>query len=233
MPSGTQVDKLIMDSLYKAIYAKVVALGYAIDLTPFDTGGPNEGDVVLYNSQLAAIKATKGFVVSVFSQSSARSKGAEFAPRIVLFQSRTLPGDIGAPAHVISIEDKTNAALYQEGFLVPKAMNIIVAAHLISANSTQHYLLNQIMGYVIGQRRYIPYWNIPDERFFIEQTSFSDLDDPLENVIEKAYFYTIPDVYLGEMDIQRSGMAPINQIDVKIQTEEDSGFDELEVNSEP
>lgn len=232
MPSGTQVDKLIMDSLYTAIQSYVFTLGYDVNMANFAPGGPNEGDIDAYNSQSQAIKDSKGFQVLTFSQSSARYKGGEFAPRIVLFQSRTLPGDIGAPVHVISTQDKNNAELYQEGFLVPQAMNMIIAIHLISANSTQHYLLNQIIAWVIGQRRYIPYNDTSGEKFFIFQSSFSDLDDPFENIIEKGYFYTVPDVYLGEMDVQRSAVHPINTIDVSIQTPDDPDFDQLEVTDE-
>jgi hypothetical protein len=215
MPIGLQVDKLIMDSIFQAIMDYTVELGYTVDTSAFPDD-PTKDDVLEYQSQIQAIKTIKGYDIKVFGESSARYKGRETAPRIVIFQSRVLPGDIGAPVHTIITQDADDASKYAQGFLPPQAQVIIAAIHLISANSTQLYLLNQILGKVIGQRRYLPFKS-GGGRFFIEQTSFGDLDDPIEQIMEKVYFFTIPDIYIGDIDIVRATITPIAEIKVKTQ----------------
>lgn len=190
-----KADQTILRSIYEAIRKEIVSNGYLPDA---DLYTDSLFDTEKYFQDRSAITQTKGFWIDLFSESSARNKGMKDSVRIVLFLSRVYDGEIGAPVNVITAQDAGAAKEFRLGLLPGKASNLIFAVHLLTSTSEQTFVLNAIISNALGQRNFIPvYDNLEGQPFYIEQTSFGDLDNPMENLQEKVYYYTVPDVFLG------------------------------------
>lgn len=210
-----QSDKAVVTSIFKHIQDEVIAHGYMPNPALY---GDTQTDAQNYYAARQTVKVTQGFEIEVFNNSSARRKAEKKSPRIVIYQSRTYAGEIGAPIHAILVNDTEVGGQFKSGFMPQMASSVVVAIHLISAVSNQFSILNSILGNVIGQRQYLPLYDIDqnvylEKRFLAEQTSFNDADDPLEGVFEKIFFYTVPDVYLSPMSNVRV-VKPITQINL-------------------
>lgn len=214
-------DQRIIRSIYLNVRKHIIEHGYYPDTSVYtDLKDPLQ--VADFNNKIKGIISTKGFYIDVYSESSARNKGKKEAPRIVMFLSRVYEGEIGAPPNMI-MADPINLGNYRSGALPGRASNIVLAVHLISSNSEQHFKLNSIISNVLGQRAYIELYDAAADElpFYVYQTSFADLDDPTENITEKVYFYTVPDVYLGDITVHRDNIKPIKEIRVDIEPTKD------------
>ncbi len=221
----------VVNSLFKHIQKEVIVRGYMPDI---NTYGDSEAEAIRYNQDVLTIQADKGFDVKVFNQSSARRKAEKKSTRIVMYVSRIYDGEIAAPIHAIIANDKTVGGNFKSGFLPTKASSLVIAIHLISDTDRRFYALKSIIGVVLAQRAYVTYWNsdtdlfYPDRFFLAEQTSYNDLNDALEGVFEKVFYYTVPDIYQSDMQTITE-ISPIKQI--KIQTTLETDF--IDVQSEP
>lgn len=210
-------DARVVDSIFKHIQKVTINSGYMPDV---DTFGDTELDANNYQVALDAIQADKGFYIEVFNQSSARRKAAKKTKRIVIYLSRVYDGEIAAPIHAIIDNDKTEGGKFKSGFLPTKSAMLVIAIHLISAVENEFYTLNAIIARTLSQRAYLTYWDkptntfIPDQWFICEQTSYNDLDDALEGVFEKVFYYTVSDIYLNEL-MNVVEVAPIKSITVQ------------------
>lgn len=102
---------------------------------------------------------------------------------------------------------------------------LVVSVWLISHNSDQTYILNGIKDNVLGEKNYIYLYDSPIQPFYVYRSGSSqNHDDPTENVRERAYLYTVPDLFLGDNRVIRDNIAPIKQITVEIENPEDKGF---------
>lgn len=220
-----QWDTVIVSSIYKNIQNEVIAQGYMPDVNTF---GTTQAEAVRYLASRQTVIGSLGFEIEVFNDSSARRKAKKQSPRIVIYLSKTYPGDIGAPTHsIISNDVNISGPKFTAGIMPQQATNLSIAIHLISSVSKQKSILSSILANSIGQRKYLPYWDLVDNvsidrpPFLAEQISCIDADYPVEGVFEKIYNYTVPDIYL-------SGMAntyPVSEIKyIQIQAEAEEPF---------
>lgn len=218
-------DQTILRSIFHAIREVVVGEGYLPDEKLY-TDSPQ--DTAQWFIDKNTVKTTKGFFIDVFSESSARNKRMKDSVRIVLFLSRVYDGEIGAPARIISTQNVGAAKKYKAGFGPSKAANLIFAVHLIGSTSQQSYVLNAIISNALGTRSFIKRYDNPTELIFINQTSFGDLDNPMENLFEKVYYYTVPDIFLG--DIRDGGdISEIKEITVEEEDRDNNHLDTIKV----
>lgn len=214
-------DARVVDSIFKHIQKTTIDQGYMPDV---DTFGDTELEAQRYALAIEAVQLDKGFHIEVFNQSSARRKAAKKTARFVVYLSRVYDGEIGAGVEAIMSNDVNEAGKYESGFLPTKTSSLVIAIHLITSVSQQFYVLNSILGRSIAQRRYLNYYDkatntyLADKRFLAEQTSYNDLDDALEGVFEKVFYYTVPDIYLDNKQVTKE-VTPINQITVITQDE--------------
>lgn len=221
-----QTDQIIARSIYHALREHVVEHGYLPDE---DDYGDSASEAARWNQDVALIDATKGFHIDMFSESSARHKGMKNTPRIIIFLSNQFDGDIGAPPAGVLGRSITDPTKYRYGGLPSKSTSLVFAIHLMSINSKQSSILNSILANVLGNRAFIKYYNnlYPTQRLLCVQTSFADLDNAQENILEKAYFYRVPDVFLGAEKIIREDVSPIKEITLeqRANLDEDSPID--------
>lgn len=212
-----QTDQIVIRSIAHAIRNHVIEHGYYPNVNDF---GDTPTDVALFKGQLDLIQRNKGFYVEVFSESSARNKGTKVAPRIVVDLDRTYVGEIGAPPNQLF---KTSSNRWRSGSLPGRAANISIAVYLISHNSKQHYVINSIKDNVLGQRGFIPIYNDPNAKpFYVYQTGFYNNSDPAENITDLSYIYIAPDIFLGDNQIHRDDIKPIQEINVDIDPTQDN-----------
>lgn len=204
----SKVDQRVLRSIYKALRAEVVLHGYIPDEDNF-----TNTQVAEYNQARENIINTMGFCIDLFSQSSDRYKGLKNQPRIVLLLSRAYNGELGLSPQYVSNGGRVDKVLGDN-----LTANMIIAVHLISVTSFQHTVLNSIFSNVLGQRKYIKYYDEqPGERpFFIYNSNFSDLDDPINNIMEKVYFQTVPDANMAAIEPIQPSLARLKEIDVEI-----------------
>ena len=200
-------------SVFHAIRKRVVELGYLPDIDLYGEGTP---EFMRYEADQQIIQNTKGFFIEVFGVGSPRSRYEKKAPRIVINISKVYEGDLGAPPGAIHIRQTIEGvSSYRQGILPSQSSNIILSVHLLSKKSNEEILLNSILSDVIGQRGYLDFNDEPGRKFFIKQNTFNDLDDPIENFIEKAYTYLIPDVYEADIKITNANVSPIKEITIE------------------
>lgn len=210
MTTQTKVQR----SIFHALRKKVVELGYSPNI---DLYGNTPADKIAFDAASLAIRNIKGFVVELYSESSARSKYAKDNPRIVVSVSRVYNGDVGAPPGLIHIPQTINGVLsYKSGILPSQSSNIVFSIYLLSKKTKEEILLNDVLSKVLGTRKYIPYYDNPTEHFFIQQTTFNDLDDTIENIMEKAYTYTVSDIYIADTEIITPVVAAISEITLEV-----------------
>jgi hypothetical protein len=205
-------DRILARSVYHILRKHVVAHGYLPDEKLYmDT------EVDRWNADIAQIDATKGFHIEMFNESSARHKGMKDNPRIIIFLSNIFDGEIGAPPEGILGPSTIDPTKFRSGYLPGQSAHLVFAIHLMSINSQQSSVLNSILSNVLGERRFIPYYDDPLQlpKIFIRRTSFSDLDNAMENILEKAYYYQISDVFLGAETITNDNVSPIKEIIVE------------------
>lgn len=213
MSNLTKTDQELIRSVYHALRNCVVNSGYYPNVDNYDD---SPEDFNRFKDDLQEIKDQKGFYIEVFSESSARFKGAKEAPRLVVCLGRSYPGTIGSnPNAVTRIAGSQN---FQVTALPSQATNIQIEVYLIAATSEQHYTLNAIKDEVLGERSFVPKYNdLEGTPFLVYQTGFYDLDDPAEGVIEKGYIYTAPDVFRGPTKVITDNIKPI--VDIKVDIE--------------
>jgi hypothetical protein len=221
------VDQIILRTLYTAFKEQIVAHGYAVDEDLY-TDSP--ADIARWNADIAEIDRVKGWHIDLYSESSARHKGMKKHPKIILFLNRVFDGDIGSP-QTNTVPDPDNPGKFIQQMIPGKSSNLIFAIHLQSVTSQQGFILNAILSNTIGQRKNFEFWggNFPGRRFWAIQTSFGDLDNSQENIIEKAYFYTVPDIFLGSPVTIRENISPIKQITVETSDREGKEIDYLQI----
>lgn len=215
-------DQKIVRSIFHALRNYAIELGYYPNMSDYPNLKTPEA-IAAYKARLNNIRNTKGFYIDFFSESSARNKGEKIAPMIVVSLDRSFNGDIGAPPEMIMAGEIEGT--FRNGTMPGRAANLIIAVYLISHNSTQTYVLNGIKDNILSERGYIPFYDDPTlDPIYAYRTGYYNLDDPTENITERAYLYTVPDVYLGATKINRDNIQPIIEIKTEIESPQDPGF---------
>ena len=220
-PIQTRVQR----SIYHALRKEVVRLGYLPDIELYPETNQGNEDFRLAKEVIAT---TKGYFIDLFGHSSARAKFDKKCPRIVVFMSRIYEGDIGASPAKIWAKDPENNK-YKSGQVPAQASNLIFAIHILSNKTSQDVLLNRIVSNVLGQKGFVKYYDEPESDFFIFNSSYNDLEDSQENIIERAYYYTVKDIFMGEVKTDDIELTPIERIDLTIKTNENDNGETITI----
>lgn len=205
--------QVVARSIYEVIRNLLVREGYWPD-----EGSPNYPDtptgLANWQAALQNIHTTRGFIIEPFGVSTAEPKGAKKVPRIVILQKRNLPGNIGNPPNPEMAPDpNSNGRVW--AIAPPLSKFIHFEVHLIANTAEQIWILEAILEEAFAARAFVPYYNQPDETFFIRQQSFYDIPDPIEGVSQKVYSYEVTDMYLSPSRIIQSAVVPIKEITVE------------------
>lgn len=227
MAIGDPLQDRLQTTVFEVLRKGVVALNYSPDiyLYPDTKAGDDQ-----FLADRKAINNTKGFYIELFNQSSARNKYEKKAPRIVVFTYRIYGGDIGLPPG--NIYEKTNEGTFKVTNSPSLSSNVVIAIHLISNRTDQDLVLNKILINALDTRKWLELYDQPGKRFYIEQTSYVDAEDPIENILERIYMYTIRDVVLADDRVVGTEVKPISNITVDIENKPDD-TDQLVVENTP
>lgn len=173
--------------------------------------------IAYYNSAMNQVIASKGFAVEVFGVGQPRAKYQKKVPRIVLIPNQSLPGALGGnndPIYIPVGIDPLSPDSYTAHVTPPQTVDLTIDAHLVSSTAEQARVLHGILALAMPKRGYLPLYNNPEVRFFIEAFSYRNIPNPGDNIVEDVYMYKASDMYETENEIIAEGIVPITQINV-------------------
>lgn len=215
MPSNlTTIWETIDRSVYEVLRLLLVTEGYLPDITNF----PNTPTgVIAYEAEVANIAATKGFSIGLFGASSSYKKYEKVTPRIVYIPKRVSTGDIGG-GNVIRWEKLGGEYLGRKS--PTQTSNLQFEISLVAKDIRQLRVLLAVIGQVLSQRGYIPFYDNLESEFFIVQSSFRDFPDTEFGLLEKIYEYTAVDIWDKTQPVEFQA-SPLKQVTMDIQNGED------------
>lgn len=223
------IEERVERSIFERIRKNVVLEQYLPDISngtryPVNSNGAlTEAGQNNWLTDCKAIKQAKGFCVDVLGASTTFSKGPKESPRIVIIPKRIIPGDIGfAPGHSYAINP-----LSPDNFIkLPnpqESANMHFDVHLVSTSVKQSRFLNAILQRTLGLKKYLPFYDLSTERFFIKYYNYYDVSDTNDSTEENVYSYEVQDLYLFDINndtIDGTGtgvtiISPIYEIDTE------------------
>lgn len=216
----SNLQELLERSIFEQLRLVLVAEGYLPDITdnaryPFVNDLMTATAQANWDTDLATIKAAKGFAIELFGYSSSDAKGTKKVPRITIETARSMPSEIGAPMDGIYMENPENNATLLKQALPFRASNFDFDIHLVANTARQIRVLNAVLGKALDRVKFIPYLTLPAETFFIEQFNYFDIPDTIEGIEEKVYSYRVPDLY----DVKEEALIIPKMREITIQTE--------------
>lgn len=211
----SDIQERVERSIYEAIRIWLVDNAYLPDISN-DGTFPKSGDNLTAPAEaawlaaMAAVESAKGFASEVFNHSSSHDKGLKRVPRLVIIPRRIMAGDIGLPlGGTISQNPLDPDALlkYQNP---PETANLWIDLNLVSKTTQQSRFLNALIAKVIGAKRFLQFYDNPNERFLMKQINYYDLPDPPEGIQENVYSYEVQDLYL--FDKGEGSGSPVSMI---------------------
>ena len=199
------VQRDIERSIFEAIRKALVTLGYTPDASTITNPS-------VYDSEQAAIKASKGFSVEPYGHSGPQAKGTKKVPRIAMQSRRIIPGELGNPPGYERSKNPLDPDNYVFKTTAAETSHIQIDIHLVSDTAEQDRTLNSIISSALGVKRYLTFYNSPKEYFFLEQYNYYDIPDTIEGILENVYSYEVKDLYLFDGDLITENAAKIKEI---------------------
>lgn len=200
-------------SIFKAIMAKFVAAGYTPDLSDVDNQ-----NLAAYETALQEIANAKGLAVQIIGNRSSRAMDYKKVCGIVIKHQRIVTGDLGRDTKAGVYQQKENDPNNFEKIMPPlDSSDYYFDIHLIYSTTKQFYAITDLVGQALGRRNYLPMYDNPAERFFIQQFNYYDFPDSNDNIQEKIYSYEVKDLYEFE-GVVDSNLSLIKEITVEIGT---------------
>ena len=170
-----------------------------------------------WNTDMAATIASNGWACEVFGASSAFAKGLKRVPRIVIVPKRIIPGEIGLPpGNLYTPDNITTPTTYSSSPYPPESSNFHYDIHLVSSSQAQSRFLNMVLTTVFSMKKYIPFFDVPTDRFFIKLYNFYDVSDTNDGIEENVYSYEVQDLYLFDINNSFVSVKPILEIDTQL-----------------
>lgn len=201
----------IQRSMYEAIRRVAVEEGYWPDEVAKDYDGAQKNQ---WEPDLKTIKDIKGFTIEPLGNSSIHNKGQKLIPRISIKPRKFLEGDIGCPTNQVDIQSPINPDLYQLVVTPMSSVHMQLDVILDFSTDAQEVILNALLHEAIGIMNFLPWYDNPEERFFIKQYNYYDLEDTIADISSKVYSYQVNDVYLQD-DIVIENTSPIKTIELE------------------
>jgi hypothetical protein len=221
----TNIQERVERSIFEAIRLTLVENGYLKNIKDYTQDGSGSITFDLANKNIIA---TKGFFILVFGQSSAQSRGEKTVPRIVVQTQGSLPGDIGSPITSKEVTGETYA-VYKHPYSTSNFKIDIIITH----NKASHFrVCAAIVAEALGTRNYIPFYDDPTSRFFIEvQNSGYSIRDIVEGLTDSVLSYQVKDLYEVETKTVKEDGPLITDIKVAItEKKSNKNIGNIEVN---
>ena len=209
------VQETIERTVYHSIRNICVELGFTPDTSDFPETQQGYSD---YLAEFKNISNDKGFSIEVFSAGPPSQRELKQVPRIVLetqgFNKGNIGGDVGFQYEIT--EDQQSYNKYR-GF--DTTSDFYFNIWLVSASITQSRVLNAIIPAALPRRNYLPIYENPDSRVFMEHLAYSKSFDPIApGLIENIDRYVCRDL----IEIKRYAIVPdipkLLEYDFEIQT---------------
>lgn len=220
---ANNIQQRVERTLFERLRSLVVDQGYLPDITnnvryPEDLNGRKtptaQGN---WDTDIDTIISTKKWALEIFGTSTAGAKGLKRVPRLVIISKRVLDGDIGLPPgfdYAKNEEDLDNV-FFEKRLYPDTSTNMHFDIHLITGNQEQNRFLNVLLGTVLGQRKYITFFDNVDERFFLKYHNYYEVSDSNDSIEESVYQYEVKDLYLFEDGVSIP-IVPIKEINIII-----------------
>lgn len=196
----SNIQELIARTIYENIRVVCVTEGYTPNIAdqlryPTLHGKFTQVAETNWNTDLNAIKNTKGFAIELYGESSSYNKEEKKTPRISIVSRRIMPGTIGSPNIQGYVKDPDNPNQLRSLISDWNSVNLHWDIILTSASSAEDRILNAIIGKALGVRRYI---KIPftTDMVFIEQFNYYDIPLYQKGIIDKVFSYEVSDIFL-------------------------------------
>lgn len=199
------IEERIERSLFERLRKNLVLYSYLPDIADtarYPVTGGNLTDVANDNWIIdkKALKTTRGFCIEIFGTSTAFSKGAKEGPRMVIISKRIIDGDLGLPPGVTYNPDPDVPGDYLAYPNPAAAVNMHFDIHLLSTSAAQRRTMNWILQLTLGLMKYIPFYDVDGERFFIKQYNYYDISDTNDSIEEDVYSYEVQDLFLFDIN---------------------------------
>lgn len=198
-PPLSNIQQRIEDSIFHWIRKKIVEEGYLPDILAY----PNTptGTQAYFQAISAIAASNKGFAIEIFNTGSTQSNSLKKVPRIVLRHKLNLPGSVGAPEGAIYYIATPDGSAYNRVRFPSRTSDLFYDIHLVANTGNQSSVLHAIIETCLRGARYIPFYDNPQERFYLINMSHRDSLNTIEGLIENVYTIRINDVYLIEPQI--------------------------------
>lgn len=203
----SNVIEIIDRSIYKVIEDVAVENNYAVRKSDYlsDPNGFQQAEEAIANS--------RGFCVGIFGSNSPQQRGDLAMPRIVIDGKRFVPGYLGGnPDRVYDLNPDTD--LFDASVIPPLTHRYQFEIILYSVRVAEDRILHAIIDAALPNFSYVPFYNNPDLKFFVEQYSFRENPDFSLGYEEKTYLYEAPEVFKSSDLLVQRGISPIKSVAV-------------------
>ena len=175
--------------------------------------------VANYQAAQEAILAAKGFVIEIFGVGSSRAKYQKKIPRIVIIRNQSLPGTLGGngdPVYTPVGIDPLAPTSYTKHVTPPQTVDFTYDIHIVTSTAEQNRVAHGLVAVALPQRGYIPLYNDPNTRIFLDFFSYRNIPNPGDNIEEDVYMYKVGDLYETGNNISDESIIPITEITTDI-----------------
>lgn len=203
------IDQLVDRSVYKAIHDTVYSFGFGVN--KFDETRYPDDDTGLANleTDMAAIRTSKGFVIETFGAGSNRAKYEKKVPRIVYTPKRNLPGDLGGNQGVYY--SLTAEGDYQAEAQPPLVSDRQFEVAIVAATVEQLHTMNALISAVLSKRSYIQLYDDETQEFFVVNTTYREYPDTEFGILEHIYGYEARDLW-DRIEYKDELVSPLKEI---------------------
>lgn len=194
------IQQRVERSIFEVLRKTLLLEGYIPDISnatryPISGGSLTPTAQSNWDVDLKTIEATNGWAVEIFGSAASDSRGLKRVPRIVIVSKRIIPGEVGLGPGFTYNPDPLNPGSFLKTLNPFEAANMHFDIHLVSMTSSQSRFLNAILSKALSLKKYIPFVDNPNERFFIKHYNYYDLPDPKDGIEENVYSYEVQDLY--------------------------------------
>lgn len=206
----SNIQQRVERSIYKTLEFVTNDVGYGLIKADYANTVDGLAD---YTSDLQDIINNKGFAIEIFGASGTHAKGAKEVARIVILPDAIVTGDLGTPPGAqIGVFDELNDQ-YPIVTKSPTTSDLHYEIRTVYNNIAQDRIMNAIIGYTLGTRKYLTFHDAA-EKFFIERLGSTSFPDSNYSIGERINRYHVKDVFEGEEQELRT-VVPIETIKLK------------------
>lgn len=208
MSTLLNVQEIIERAAYSAIRDVVLEHGYCPDIADYANTSAGQS---AYNTEMAAIKTSKGFAIEVFGTSAPSAKGDIKVARIVVDTLRAFQGTVGEDFGR-NYEIKFGTSDYVAHTYNGTRESIQIQFSCISNTIAQDRICNAIIFAALKQRGWIALTGIEQTQAFYEHI-YTERDHELDKgLIISDHVYEFRDIIMSAPVLGEDIIVPISQI---------------------